>query len=167
MRYCRFSDPIGTDDESDEIELTAAAVDLFADIGVEARNVYDEAVLIYDVRKRIFLTSKITPRLTLPWPFSGHEEAIILCVKSDFQEILKSYVADNCDENGKIKTPNLTMSQQHGLKSLLRRISKREIMVVPADKSGKLSVIRWSVYCASMAKVICADNQVGCAEVKI
>ena len=39
-------------------------------------------------------------------------------------------------------------------------------MVVPTDKSGKLSVVNWSVYCASMAKVIGADSQVGWAEVR-
>ena len=42
------------------LAAAAAEVDLFADIGIEARNVYEEGVLIYDVRKRIFLTSKIT-----------------------------------------------------------------------------------------------------------
>ena len=44
-------------------------------------------------------------------------------------------------------------------------IKNHKIMVVPTDKSGKLSVVNWSVYCASIAKVICADNQVGWAEV--
>ena len=49
LRYSRFSDPIGTEEEeiADDIELTAAEVVLFADIGVAARNVYDEGVLIY------------------------------------------------------------------------------------------------------------------------
>ena len=52
MRYSRFTDPIGTEDESDEFELTAAEVDQFVDVGVEAKNVYDEGVIIYDLRKK-------------------------------------------------------------------------------------------------------------------
>ena len=46
LHYSRFSDTIWTEEESaDDIELTAAEVDLFADIGVEARNVYDISVI--------------------------------------------------------------------------------------------------------------------------
>ena len=99
LRYSRFFDLIGTEEESaDDIELTAKEVDLFANIGVEARNVYDEGVLIYDVRKKNISYIKNNPRLTLPRPLAGNEEAMISCVKSDFQEIFKF-----CDENGKIK----------------------------------------------------------------
>ena len=108
---------------------------------------------------------KNNPRLTLPKPLSGHEEAIISCLKSDFMEIFKSYLADNCDENGKIKAANLTKSQLRGLRSLLRRIANREIMVVPTDKSGKLAAINWDVYCASMNCQIGADCLVGWSEV--
>ena len=79
MQYSRFSNPIGTEDESGEIELSAEEVDLFADIGVEDRNVYDEGVLIYDVRKKNISDIKNNPCLTLPRPLSGHEEAKI-CV---------------------------------------------------------------------------------------
>ena len=60
---------------------------MFADIGVEARNVYDEGVLIYDVRKKNISDIKNNPRLPLQKPMSGHKEAMISCVKSDFQEI--------------------------------------------------------------------------------
>ena len=63
---------------------------MFADIGVEARNVYDEGVLIYDVRKKNISDIKNNPRLPLPTPMSEHKEAMISCVKSDFQEISKS-----------------------------------------------------------------------------
>ena len=164
LRYSRITDPIGTEDDS-EFELTAAESDLFADIGVEARNVYDEGVLIYDVRKKNISDIKNNPRLTLPKPLSGHEEAIISCLKSDFMEIFKSYLADNCDEKGKIKAANLTKSQLRGLRSLLRRIANRDIMVVPTDKSGKLAAINWSVYCASMNRQIGADCLVGWSEV--
>ena len=87
------------------------------------RRVY---LYIYDVRKKNISDIKNNPRLTLPRPLSGHEEAIISCLKSDFQASFKSYVADNCDKNGKIKTTNLTKSQLRGPKSLLRRISNLE-----------------------------------------
>ena len=108
MQYSRFSNLIGTEDESGEIELSAEEVDLFADIGVEDRNVYDEGVLIYNVRKKNISDLKNNPCITLPRQLSVHEEAMISCLKSDFQVIFKSYVADNCDENGKIKGTNLT-----------------------------------------------------------
>ena len=37
---------------NDDVELTAAEIDLFADIEAETRNPYNEMVMIYDVRKK-------------------------------------------------------------------------------------------------------------------
>ena len=58
MSFRRFSAPIGVEDNFDKVELTAAEKDLFEDIGVEGRNMYDEGMLISE--RKIFLMSRTT-----------------------------------------------------------------------------------------------------------
>ena len=161
MRYGRFYNP----EEDCDIKLTRAEQELFADEEASSRNIYDEGVQVYDVRKRNIRDIKNNPRVTLPKPLSGHEEAMIACVQADFMRIFNEYMAKNCGEAGNIKTPNLTIAQLRGLRSLLKRIRAREIMVVPTDKSGKLMVVNWSVYVRNMEKIIGSDREVGWAEV--
>ena len=78
------------------VELTAEEKDLFADVEVEGRNVYDKEVLIYHVRKKNIQDIKNNLRLTLPSPLSAHEEAAIY-----IQQIFNEWVAKNWDGDGK------------------------------------------------------------------
>ena len=59
------------------------------------------------------------------------------------------------------------MSKQElrGLKSLLKRIKDREVMVLPSDKSGKLTVVGWDIYIQNMMKIVGNDVNVGWHEV--
>ena len=82
----------------------------------------------------------------MPRPLSGNEEAVIACVKSDMQQIYKDYMASSCDEKGRIKQPNLSKQELRGLRSLLKRIKDREVMVLPPDKSGKLLLLVGYLY---------------------
>jgi hypothetical protein len=148
-----------------DVELTSAEKDLFADLEAETRNPYDEVVRIYDVRKKNIRDIKQNPRITLPRALTGPEEAVIACVKQDMSEIYREYVAKNCDEKGRITKPNLSSKELRGLRSLLKRIQNREVMVIPSDKSGKLTVVSWDLYIQNMQKIIGDDKAVGWSEV--
>ena len=156
----------GYDESNDaDVELTSAEKDLFADLEAESRNPYDEVVRIFDVRKKNIRDIKQNPRITLPRALTGPEEAVIACVKEDMSEIYREYVAKNCDEKGGITKPNLSNRELRGLRSLLNRIKNREVMVVPSDKSGKLTVVGWDLYIQNMMKIIGDDKAVGWSEV--
>ena len=148
-----------------DVELTSAEKDLFANLEAETRNPYDEVVRIYDVRKKNIRDIKQNPRITLPRALTGPEEAVIACVKQDMSEIYREYVAKNCDEKGRITKPNLSSKELRGLRSLLKRIQNREVMVIPSDKSGKLTVVSWDLYIQNMQKIIGQDKAVGWSEV--
>ena len=75
-------------------------------------------------------------------------------------EIYREYVAKNCDEKGRITKPNLSSKELRGLRSLLKRIQNREVMVIPSDKSGKLTVVSWDLYIQNMQKIIGQDKAV-------
>jgi hypothetical protein len=156
----------GYNESNDEdVELTSLEKDLFADVEAETRNTYDEVVRIYDVRKKNIRDIKQNPRITLPRALTGPEEAVIACVKQDMSEIYREYLAKNCDEKGRITQPNLSSKELRGLRSLLKRIKNREVMVLPSDKSGKLTVVSWDIYIQNMQKIIGEDKAVGWSEV--
>ena len=122
-------------------------------------------VKIYDVRKKNIRDIKQNPRITLPRALSNHEEAVIACVKSDMMEICKDYMAKSCDEQGRVKQPNLSKQELRGLRSLLKRVKNREVVVIASDKSGKLTIVHWDIYVSNMMKIIGNDRVVGWAEV--
>ena len=55
---------------------------------------------------------------------------------------------------------NLTKDEKHGLNSIRKRIKAGEIMVVPTDKSGRLSVLSLDQYLASGGAHTCKDEKI-------
>ncbi len=74
-------------------------------------------------------------------------------------------MAKNCDEKGRITKPNLSSKELRGLRSLLKRIKNRKVMVIHADKSGKLTDVSWDLYIQNMQKIIGDDKAMGWSEV--
>ena len=55
---------------------------------------------------------------------------------------------------------NLSKDEKHGLNSIRKRIKAGEIMVVPTDKSGRLSVLSLDQYLASGGAHTCKDEKI-------
>ena len=78
MRYSKMNDP---DSDFSDIKLSKSEQELFADEEASCRNIYNEGVKIFDVRKRNIRDIKNNPRVTLPKALTSHEEATIACVQ--------------------------------------------------------------------------------------
>ena len=106
----------------------------------KSRQVFDYHDKKYDARKRRATDLKECARVTLPKPLNSQEEANIEIRKKTQMEIFRNYVKNNTGKNGDQESC-LTQEEKIGLKSLQKRISSGEIMIIKTDKSSKLAVI--------------------------
>ena len=49
-------------------------------------------------------------------------------------------MSDICDEKGRVTKQNISREKMKARSNLLKRLNEGEILVVPTDKSGRLSV---------------------------
>ena len=78
-------------------------------------------------------------RVTLPKPLSVQREAEIETRRGIHEKIYQRYRRDKCNKRGEQES-NMTWEEKSGLKSLMKRISKGELLVMKTDKSGRMSV---------------------------
>ena len=71
--------------------------------------------------------------------------------------ITDKYIKDNCDSKGNQRESNLSKDEIAGLKSLKKRVADGEILIVPTDKTGKLTVTTPERYIASMQPHVAND----------
>ena len=109
------------------------------------RQVYDNNDKTYDARKRRVTDLQECSKITLPKPLSAEEEAKLELRKKTQMQIFRDYVNKNTGKNGDQRT-NLSSEEQAGLKSLQKRISNGEIIVIKTDKSSKLAVTNQEEY---------------------
>ena len=111
------------------------------------RQVFDPIGRTYDERRRRVTDLAECSRVTLPRPLSVIREAEIENRRSLHDKIYQEYRAEKCNDKGEQEN-NLTWEEKKGLKSLMQRVSKGEILVMKTDKSGKMSVTtrdrRWA-----------------------
>ena len=67
-------------------------------------------------------------------------ESVFQAMRIELMGAFKTYIHENCAKGGK-QAENLTKSQSLGLKSLKKRISDGEIVILPTDKSGNFAVM--------------------------
>ena len=106
----------------------------------QARQVFDPEKNSYDERKfRVTDMSECT-RITLPKPLRVKREAEIEMRRDVHGRVSRSYRRDNCDTDGNQES-NLTEQERRGLRSLGKRKSKGEIIIIQTDKSSKLCIM--------------------------
>ena len=108
------------------------------EIDAKSRQVYNPSDQIYDSRRRRVTDLKECSRITLPKPLHTDEEATLEVRRKSQQEIFSEYVK-KYTKNGEQES-NLSEKEQAGLKSLQKRIQKRELIVMKTDKSSKFAI---------------------------
>ena len=66
-------------------------------------------------------------------------------VRMELRGVFKSYFEENCLKGG-VQKSNLNDAERRGLKSLQKRVSDNEILVVPTDKSGRFAIMTLATY---------------------
>ena len=115
------------------------------EIEAKSRQVFDPVEKIFDDRKRRVTDLKECNRITLPKPLPANEEAKIEIRRDVHKRIYEKYRAENCNRFGDQKS-NLSKAEMEGLKSLEKRIKKREIIVIKTDKSSRFAVCNEAAY---------------------
>ena len=130
------------DDENGEAqqhEMTEEDRKKDAELEAKSRQIFDPVERVFDDRKRRVTDLKECSRVTLPKPLPPEEEAKLEMRRQTQQRIYDAYRRANCKNGGKQRS-NLTDSEQSGLKSLMKRITAREIIVMKSDKSSRFIV---------------------------
>ena len=121
------------------------------------RQVYNPIEKIYDERRRRVTDLAECSRVILPKPLSVTREAEIESRRNRHDRIYQKYREEYCNARGEQEN-NITWEEKTGLKSLMMRISKGEILVMKTDKSGKMAVTTRDKY-LEMGKVHVGEDK--------
>ena len=111
----------------------------------KTRQVYDPIKKIYDERKRRVTDLVECSRVVLPKPLSVTREAEIETRRKIHDKIYQRYRIENCNDRGE-QEDNMTREEKKGLKSLMKKLNKGEILIMKTDKSGKMSATNREKY---------------------
>ena len=102
------------------------------------REVYNEVDKTLDFRKVRVTDMKDNPRVVLPPPRPPQEEAVLTAKELLWNEAIQDYSRKNC-RKGCQKT-NLSKKEEAGIKKLELRKKSGEVVIIPTDKSGRMSI---------------------------
>ena len=125
----------------------------------KTRQIYDPIERRYDERKRRVTDLTECARVILPKPLSVTREAEIETRRSVHDKVYQKYRAEHCNEKGE-QEDNMTWEEKTGLRSLMKRVGKGEILVMRTDKSGKMSVTNREKYLEMGREHVGEDKEV-------
>ena len=125
--------------ESEDEGYSEEDMDRMNEIEAESRQVFDPVMKEYDARKRRVTDLKECARVTLPRPLSPEDEAKLDLRKRTQEGIYEKFRKENTNNKDEQKS-NLTKDEEAGLKSLLKRISDEELVIMKTDKSSRFVV---------------------------
>ena len=122
-----------TEEEREKFEMVEAVQD----------EIYCREKKIVDMGNRKVTDVRINKRIMLPDPRPAGEEAVLMVRRERLLQVANEYILEKCDKKGNIKDSNFTEEERRGVRKLNKRISNKEIIVRPTDKSHKLRVCTW------------------------
>ena len=149
-----------TEEELNEEEKTSGELDR------ELRDLLSEDGKTLDMRKRRATDMKNNRKVTMPPPARPLVEAEYAMSAATWQKEFTNYKLKHCDDKDEQLESNLTCGQKNGLKSLLKKISKLECLVLQADKGKTFVVVDEATYIAMSQDHVANDVVVDQDEVK-
>ena len=147
-----------------EKELTQEEEEKLEELDAKSRMTFDPINKIYDDRQRRVTDLDECSRVTLPRPLPMKEENLIEIRRNIHAKIYNDYRKEKCGKNGE-QVSNLTEEQERGLKSLKKRISEEDLIILKTDKSGKLCVATTEEYIKMGQEHTSKDKLVGRKEI--
>ena len=163
LRWHRREHGYGEDEEEkEETEESKIAEKM----ELQSRETFDPVQKQFDFRKKRATDVKTNQRIYLPEPRPLNEEAELSVRNDIWEDVVKKYLAENCDEDGIIQTGcNLSESEKRGLKKLKKRSDEGELVIGTTDKSGKLCVSSMESYIRQGQKHVGSDRAVDWEEI--
>ena len=135
-------------------------------IEAETRNIFDHSSKTFNFSKRRATDMKCNSRVYFPRKArSLEEESKLETLRVELHGVFKDYVRRNCKDGGK-QVSNLTVNQLRGLKSIRKRVTDGELVILPTDKSGRLAVMTRESYRVAGMLHTKKDREVGWGEIK-
>ena len=125
---------------------------------VQAKTVYDETNDKVEFMKARVTDFPSCQRITVPEPEDEDTEVVFAAMKEEIVGATKAFMADICDEKGSILKQNISKEEMKALTNLQKRVNEGEILVVPTDKSGRLSVTTKEAYVEAMQPHVTNDT---------
>ena len=120
LRWHRKEHGYGEDDE--EVEEKTEESKVAEKMELQSRETFDPVQQQFDFHKKRATDVKTNQRIYLPEPRPLNEEAELSVRNDIWEDVIKKYLAQNCDGNGIIQTGcNLLVSEKRGLKKLKKR----------------------------------------------
>ena len=136
------------------------------EINREARDVLDEKGETLDMRKLRATDMEGNRRVIMPPPAKPIIEAEYNTRNMLWLKEFNNFRQKFCDEEGNQTTSNLSLGQTLGLKSLSKKVSKLECIVLEADKGKTFVVVDEANYRAMAQDHVGGDEVVSQEEVK-
>ena len=97
-----------------------------------------------DEKKMEFARRRVTDMPTnrdirIPDPVEPNIETVLDYISCRVNTVANDYIKRRCDKKGNILERNLKPEEQRGLKSLIKRLGEKEIVVQKTDKGGDLA----------------------------
>ena len=132
----------------------------------QSREVYNPESKVLDFRKLRVTDMTDNPRVCMPIPRPQDEEKVLGAKELVWQDIIEKYRKGNCSEKGDQLKTNITKQQKRGIKKLLDRQKKGEIVIQNTDKSGKIAVASQENYAKQGDVHVAGDEVVTWKEVE-
>ena len=107
---------------------------------VEAKTVHNEAEVSVDFSKQRVTDLPSCRRINVPEPVDNKTEIVFANIKARIATRTEEYITLKCDEKGNIKDQNLCEDELAAIKSLRKKVNNIEVVILPTDKSGRLSI---------------------------
>ena len=121
----------------DEEEMTQDEVRKIEEISAQSRQIFDPVEKTFDDRKRRVTDLRVCSRVTLPRPLQPADEANIEMRRNAQNKIIREYREKNVNLKTSEQESNLTVEEKDGLKSLMKKVADRSIIIMKTDKSSR------------------------------
>ena len=95
-----------------------------------------------------------------PRPLPATTTTTLTNLKQRLVETSRVYRTENCDEKGNILNNNITREEREGLKSIQGKVREQEWIVMPSDKSGRLTATSKEHYLERIQPHMVGDREV-------
>ena len=103
---------------------------------------------------------KYNTRVTIPEPAEGAQEIKIQLLKDKIVSTTRDHLEHNKDKD------NLTKQERRGKKKIKERLKEQNLVIIPTDKSGKLTLMSKDLYREAAKEHIDKDEEVEWRQVK-
>ena len=103
------------------------------------REVYCHDTATMTFANRVVTDIPTCRRTNPPGTLPNSQSVILNNMKSRIVEVSKGYKSDNCDKRGVHNTSNITKEEAIGIKAIKERVREKEWVIMPSDKSGRLT----------------------------